>query len=168
MRKFFGLAAGLLALGLSASSFAASIVDVKNYKRHNVAVENDVAVKIVVRSESTSPSKILIRKIDDSLFVASIVSNRDIEVSVAQEVESEESVIVAGESSKIVSMLAPEELSVSVESINHPPVDRTGCMAYWVGFVFDQEKGRCIQRAASGCRNPFKYESMQKCQEARL
>ena len=37
------------------------------------------------------------------------------------------------------------------------------CMLYWKGWVFSAEKGICEERGASGCTNPFPYETESQC-----
>ena len=41
--------------------------------------------------------------------------------------------------------------------------DNGYCMAYWTGFVINTDTGKCEARSASGCANPFVFESRAEC-----
>jgi hypothetical protein len=44
-------------------------------------------------------------------------------------------------------------------------VEDTGyCMAFWSGYVFNSESGECEARSASGCTNPFLFETQEDCE----
>lgn len=38
------------------------------------------------------------------------------------------------------------------------------CMAFWSGYVFNAERGQCEARSASGCTNPFLFETLEDCE----
>ena len=40
------------------------------------------------------------------------------------------------------------------------------CDAYWEGWRYDPRESRCVQGSASGCSNPFPYESEEACRRA--
>lgn len=44
--------------------------------------------------------------------------------------------------------------------------NRMSCMAFFSGALYDPDKGYCVTRSASGCRNPFPWHDIKECRAA--
>ena len=60
-----------------------------------------------------------------------------------------------------------ERLSLPTRGLYETP-SKSSCMAWFSGAFYHPDSGECREKAMSGCRNPFPWNSVEECRAALL
>ncbi len=167
----------VLVLGIVSSSLASatSLTETNNFKEFHLDFGNEKSVSLTVQGEryrsTRARSLITIKKLtadtyivdQQNLYYPAVAIYPPLPTVTLRDVAS--ATIKKGRSYS-VRVLVPANLSASVSLIPnfHGPL----CMAYWTGFSYDIDSDSCVETGASGCSNPFEFQTLRACKKGNL
>lgn len=173
--KKFAIAALLAAM--STSAIAADLFVAKDYKEMILSLDaqDGDAVNLTVQDARYRGRQrrtvISIKEVSANLFVvdqntlyyAAVVTDPSLPEKTLRDSAS---VLINTANRKQVRILVPANLEVSARPLPNP--NSLTCLAYWSGFVYDEQSDSCVETGASGCSNPFEFQTLEACEVGNL
>lgn len=169
------IAAVLFALSTSAT--AQTLVENNQYKEIYLNFDDAQEVSVTVQGEryrATRPHTLItIKEVTDGLFVVDQENLYYPAIAVypplpMKTLRDSANIVIEKGDRWAVRLLVPAKLEVIATEFKVVNPGAPICLAYWTGFMYNEETDSCDQVGMSGCGNPFEFTTLDACETANL